>query len=48
MAESKMAETLAHNRCYGIPIENALPRTVVAVDSKMREVLDVRDGKVRK
>src|SRR4051794_3303894 len=45
--ETAMAETLAHNRYYGIPIEDAMPRTFLAIAAKMATVLDLRDGKVR-
>lgn len=45
--ETAMAETLAHNRYYGIPIEDAMPRTFVAMESKLQAVLDFRSGHVR-
>jgi RES domain-containing protein len=45
--ETAMAETLAHNRYYGVPVEDAMPRTFVAIDVKLKTVLDLRDGKVR-
>jgi len=45
--ETAMAETLAHNRYYGIPIEDAMPRTFVAIDVKLAHVLDFRNGIVR-
>lgn len=45
--ETAMAETLAHNRYYGIPLQDAMPRTFVAVAVKLQSVLDLRDGAVR-
>ena len=46
--ETAMAETLAHNRYYGISIEEAMPRTFVGVRVKLRSVLDFRDGRIRR
>jgi RES domain-containing protein len=46
--EAAMAETLAHNRYYGIPIEDAMPRTFVAIEVKLHTLLDLRDGDVRR
>jgi RES domain-containing protein len=45
--ETAMAETLAHNRYYGIPIEDAMPRTFVAIKVSLHAVLDFRQGSVR-
>ena len=45
--ETAMAETFAHNRYYGVPIEDAMPRTFVAIEVKLKKVLDLRDGKIR-
>lgn len=45
--ETAMAETFAHHRYYGIPVEDAMPRTFVAVDVNLQSVLDLRDGKLR-
>lgn len=42
-----MAETLAHNRYYAIPIEDAMPRTFVAIEARLQTVLDLRLGVVR-
>jgi RES domain-containing protein len=42
-----MAETLAHHRYYGIPAEDAMPRTFVALEVKLQAALDLRNGKVR-
>src|SRR5437763_13148806 len=33
--ETAMAETLAHHRYYGIAVEEAMPRTFVAVQAKL-------------
>jgi RES domain-containing protein len=45
--EVAMAETLAHNRYYGIAIEEAMPRTFVAIEATLQFVLDLREGGVR-
>jgi RES domain-containing protein len=45
--EVAMAETLAHNRYYGIAIEEAMPRTFVAIEATLQVVLDLRDGSIR-
>ena len=42
-----MAETLAYNRYFGEPIEDAMPRTFVAIRVRLQKVLDLRDAKVR-
>ena len=46
--ETAMAETLAHNRYNGLPIEDAMPRVFVAIAARLKSVLDLRDGKVRR
>lgn len=46
--ETAMAETLANNRYYGIPIEDAMPRTFVAIGVKVKSLLDLRLGVVRR
>lgn len=46
--ETAMAETLAHNRDYGIPVEDAMPRTFVAIEAKVHALLDLRNGTVRR
>lgn len=46
--ETAMAETLAHFRYYGFPIEDAMPRTFVAIATDLAAVLDLRDGGVRR
>lgn len=45
--ETAMAETLAHYRYHGIPIEDCMPRTFVATDFRLKAVLDLRLGRVR-
>jgi RES domain-containing protein len=45
--ETAMAETLAHNRYFGIPIEDVMPRTFVALHVHLHAVLDFREGQVR-
>lgn len=46
--ETALAETLAHNRYYAIPVQNAMPRTFVAISAKLHAVLDLRIGTVRR
>jgi RES domain-containing protein len=45
--ETAMAETLAHNRYYGIAVEDAMPRTFVAIKAKLIAIVDFRLGSVR-
>lgn len=45
--ETALAETLAHNRYYGIPDDHTMPRTFVAIDVKLTVVLDLRAGSIR-
>ncbi len=45
--ETAMAETLAHHRYYNLPIENAMPRTFVALQVQLQCVLDLSDGSIR-
>ncbi len=40
--EIAMAETLAHHRYYGLPIENVMPRVFVAIEVNLRSVVDLR------
>jgi RES domain-containing protein len=42
--ETAMAETLAHHRYYGIAIEDAMPRTFVAIEVRLTNVADLRLG----
>ena len=41
------AEVLAHVTYYNLPVEHALPRLLVALDTDLKRVLDLTDGKVR-
>ena len=43
-----MAETFASFRYFGIPLEDAMPRTFVAIRARLRKVLDLSQGDVRK
>lgn len=45
--ETAMAEALAHVRYYGFPIDEALPRTFVAIEAHLQIVLDCRSDDVR-
>ena len=45
--ETALAETLAQNRYYGIPPENAMPRLFVAMNVKLGKVLNLGEGSVR-
>lgn len=42
-----MEETLAHYYYYGVPLQQAMPRTFVAIAAKLQTVLDLRDGTIR-
>ncbi len=46
--EVAMAETLAVCHYYGLPAEAAMPRTFVAIEVRLRRVLDLTDGTVRR
>ena len=46
--ETAMAETLAHNRYNALPVEDAMPRVFVAVAVRLKTVLDLRDGSIRR
>ncbi len=41
-------ESLAHHRYYGIPVEQALPRVLVAVQIQLQHVLDLTRQPVRR
>jgi RES domain-containing protein len=45
--EAAMAESLAHNRYYGIPVEDAMPRTFAGIQVRLNVVLDLRAGEIR-
>lgn len=46
--ETALAESLAHCRYFGIPLEEAMPRVFVAIRVELRRVLDLQDGRVRR
>jgi RES domain-containing protein len=45
--ETALAEFLAHYRYYRLPPKKGLPQVTVAVEAKLRSVLDLTDGPVR-
>jgi RES domain-containing protein len=45
--ETALAESLAHQKRYGLPVMDAMPKTINAVTAKLYRVLDLTDGKVR-
>ena len=45
--ETALAETLFRNRTSGVPIQNLMPRVIVAVNAKLLKVLDLRNGRIR-
>ena len=45
--ETALAETLFRNRTSGVPIQNLMPRVIVAVNVVLLKVLDLRNGKIR-
>ena len=45
--ETAMAETLAHNRYYQIPVQDAMPRMFVAMEAQLQRILDLGQGVVR-
>jgi RES domain-containing protein len=46
--ETALAESLAHFRDYELPLSRALPRVLVALEAKVRRILDLTDGGVRR
>ena len=46
--ETALAEVLSHFRRYGFPVHSAMPRTFVAIDVALGEVLDLTAGPVRR
>lgn len=46
--ETALAESLAHNRYYGIPLQDSMPRTFVAIAVNLQAILDLRAGTVRR
>ena len=45
--QTAMEETLAHNRYYGVPPQDAMPRTFVAITAELQAVIDLRSGELR-
>jgi RES domain-containing protein len=45
--ETAMAESLAHFRYFGIPVQSAMPRVFVAIELKLKCVVDLRESNVR-
>ena len=45
--ETAMAESLAHYRYFGIPVQSAMPRTFVAIALKLQCVVDLMESSVR-
>ena len=46
--ETAVAESVQHFRYYGLPLSKAMPRVIVALETKLECVLDLRDGDVRR
>ncbi len=46
--ETALAETLAHARYYGLPVDDVMPRTFVAIEAKLQTVLDLRQRAIRR
>ena len=46
--ETSLADTLAHFRHFRIPVEDAMPRTFVAIRVQLHTILDIHDGGVRR
>lgn len=45
--ETAMAESLAHSRYFSIPVYSAMPRVFVAIEMKLKRVVDLRERNVR-
>jgi len=45
--ETALAEALAHFKHYNLPVAKAMPRVIVALEARLRRVLDLSDGAVR-
>jgi RES domain-containing protein len=46
--ETALAESLAHYRRFGVPIRDAMPRTLNAVSLALHRILDLTAGTVRR
>lgn len=47
LPETALAEALASNRYYGFPDAKSAPLVFVTAEAKLRQVIDLRDGKNR-
>jgi len=47
LPETALAEALASNRYYGFPDANSAPLVFVTAEAKLKQVIDLRDGKNR-
>jgi RES domain-containing protein len=46
--ETAVEEGFAHFRRYGIPVEQAMPRVIVALQVRLERLLDLTDGTIRR
>jgi RES domain-containing protein len=46
--ETALAEALAHFRHYGLSVAGAMPRVIVSLRARLRRVLNLTDGTVRR
>ena len=46
--ETALSETLAHARFFRLPIASSLPKTLVSIDTRLSNVLDLTDGNLRR
>jgi RES domain-containing protein len=46
--ETALDEVLAHYRHYKLPLATAMPRVIVALEGRLQQVLDLRDGSTRR
>lgn len=46
--ETAMAEALAVQRHYGLPVHGAFPRVFLAIECRLKRVVDVTDAKVER
>ncbi len=47
LPETALAEALASNRYYGFPDAHSAPLVFVTAEAKLKQVIDLRDGKIR-
>lgn len=48
LPETALAEALASNRYYGFPDAKSAPLVFVTAEAKLKQVIDLRDGAIRK